>query len=228
MFLSNRGSFRPETSGAYTLRRRGRRRPKSGSAIGACAVARLAGSGGPIGDYYGSANIGQLLRQPRRLLAGHRAGRPARPAGLPLVHGLSLPPLPRGRRQQRRRAPSGVPSHAVAHLLGGQPRLPGRLGGGRPLGHAPYRLELGEHGLGAVLALVGVVPGIRLDPVAQRAARRVPQLGGEVIHGHLAGHREPQIQRILLGPLVVHSNSLPDTWVSNLESAPPNQTLLLI
>ena len=143
------------------------------------------------------------------------------PAGLPLVHGLSLPPLPRGRRQQRRRAPSGVPSHAVAHLLGGQPRLPGRLGGGRPLGHAPYRLELGEHGLGAVLALVGVVPGIRLDPVAQRAARRVPQLGGEVIHGHLAGHREPQIQRILLGPLVVHSNSLPDTWVSNLESAPP-------
>lgn len=56
MFLSNRGSFRPETSGAYTLRRRGRRRPKSGSAIGACAVARLAGSGGPIGDYYGSAN----------------------------------------------------------------------------------------------------------------------------------------------------------------------------
>ena len=30
------------------------------------------------------------------------------------------------------------------------PRLPGRLGGGRPLGHAPYRLELGEHGLGAV------------------------------------------------------------------------------
>ena len=56
MFLSNRGSFRPETSGAYTLRRRGRRQPKSGSAIGACAVARLAGSGGPIGDYYGSAN----------------------------------------------------------------------------------------------------------------------------------------------------------------------------
>ncbi|WP_417190654.1 hypothetical protein, partial [Adlercreutzia sp.] len=47
-------------------------------------------------------------------------------------------------------------------------------------------------------------------------------LGGEVIHGHLAGHREPQIQRILLGPLVVHSNSLPDTWVSNLESAPPS------
>lgn len=61
MFLSNRGSFRPETSGAYTLRRRGRRRPKSGSAIGACAVARLAGSGGPIGDYYGSANIDALL-----------------------------------------------------------------------------------------------------------------------------------------------------------------------
>ena len=56
MFLSNRGSFRPETSGAYTLRRRGRGRPKSGSAIGACAVARLAGSGGQIGDYYGSAN----------------------------------------------------------------------------------------------------------------------------------------------------------------------------
>ncbi|WP_417190546.1 hypothetical protein, partial [Adlercreutzia sp.] len=48
-------------------------------------------------------------------------------------------------------------------------------------------------------------------------------LGGEVIHGHLAGHREPQIQRILLGPLVVHSNSLPDTWVSNLESAPPQK-----
>ena len=61
MFLSNRGSFRPETSGAYTLRRRGRRRPKSGSAIGACAVARLAGSGGPIGDYYGSANINQQV-----------------------------------------------------------------------------------------------------------------------------------------------------------------------
>lgn len=61
MFLSNRGSFRPETSGAYTLRRRGRRRPKSGSAIGACAVARLAGSGGPIGDYYGSANKGVNL-----------------------------------------------------------------------------------------------------------------------------------------------------------------------
>ena len=60
MFLSDRGSFRPETSGAYTLRRRGRRRPKSGSAIGACAVARLAGSGGPIGDYYGSANKGRL------------------------------------------------------------------------------------------------------------------------------------------------------------------------
>ena len=64
MFLSNRGSFRPETSGAYTLRRRGRRRPKSGSAIGACAVARLAGSGGPIGDYYGSANnVGAALHQ---------------------------------------------------------------------------------------------------------------------------------------------------------------------
>ena len=61
MFLSNRGSFRPETSGAYTLRRRGRRRPKSGSAIGACAVARLAGSGGPIGDYYGSANSQRAL-----------------------------------------------------------------------------------------------------------------------------------------------------------------------
>lgn len=66
MFLSNRGSFRPETSGAYTLRRRGRRRPKSGSAIGACAVARLAGSGGPIGDYYGSANrCSPRSRQPR-------------------------------------------------------------------------------------------------------------------------------------------------------------------
>ncbi|WP_417190549.1 hypothetical protein, partial [Adlercreutzia sp.] len=50
-------------------------------------------------------------------------------------------------------------------------------------------------------------------------------LGGEVIHGHLAGHREPQIQRILLGPLVVHSNSLPDTWVSNLESAPPEPSI---
>ena len=62
MFLSNRGSFRPETSGAYTLRRRGRRRPKSGSAIGACAVARLAGSGGPIGDYYGSANTDRKVR----------------------------------------------------------------------------------------------------------------------------------------------------------------------
>ena len=91
MFLSNRGSFRPETSGAYTLRRRGRRRPKSGSAIGACAVARLAGSGGPIGDYYGSANIcpasvvalAEGVRiyhldaerfQPRRLLLGRRAG----------------------------------------------------------------------------------------------------------------------------------------------------------
>ena len=63
MFLSNRGSFRPETSGAYTLRRRGRRRPKSGSAIGACAVARLAGSGGPIGDYYGSANSASLIAE---------------------------------------------------------------------------------------------------------------------------------------------------------------------
>jgi len=62
MFLSNRGSFRPETSGAYTLRRRGRRRPKSGSAIGACAVARLAGSGGPIGDYYGSANTPSTVK----------------------------------------------------------------------------------------------------------------------------------------------------------------------
>lgn len=66
MFLSNRGSFRPETSGAYTLRRRGRRRPKSGSAIGACAVARLAGSGGPIGDYYGSAN--SSLKRPVHFL----------------------------------------------------------------------------------------------------------------------------------------------------------------
>ena len=56
MFLSNRCSFRPETSGAYTLRRRGRGRSKSGSAIGACAVARLAGNGGSIGDYHGSAN----------------------------------------------------------------------------------------------------------------------------------------------------------------------------
>ena len=63
MFLSDRGSFRPETSGAYTLRRRGRRRPKSGSAIGACAVARLAGSGGPIGDYYGSANTYVCTRE---------------------------------------------------------------------------------------------------------------------------------------------------------------------
>ncbi|RDC40427.1 hypothetical protein C1850_11505, partial [Adlercreutzia equolifaciens subsp. celatus] len=48
---------------AYTLRRRGRRRPKSGSAIGACAVARLAGSGGPIGDYYGSANTRSMSRK---------------------------------------------------------------------------------------------------------------------------------------------------------------------
>lgn len=71
MFLSNRGSFRPETSGAYTLRRRGRRRPKSGSAIGACAVARLAGSGGPIGDYYGSAN--KLLEGEEHLVAQHVA-----------------------------------------------------------------------------------------------------------------------------------------------------------
>ena len=69
MFLSNRGSFRPETSGAYTLRRRGRRRPKSGSAIGACAVARLAGSGGPIGDYYGSANSFSVIAIAERL--GH-------------------------------------------------------------------------------------------------------------------------------------------------------------
>lgn len=75
MFLSNRGSFRPETSGAYTLRRRGRRRPKSGSAIGACAVARLAGSGGPIGDYYGSANtvLGpHLVEERHRLNLGAR------------------------------------------------------------------------------------------------------------------------------------------------------------
>ena len=81
MFLSNRGSFRPETSGAYTLRRRGRRRPKSGSAIGACAVARLAGSGGPIGDYYGSANnwfcwreqFRRSARGRRELLFAHEA-----------------------------------------------------------------------------------------------------------------------------------------------------------
>lgn len=72
MFLSNRGSFRPETSGAYTLRRRGRRRPKSGSAIGACAVARLAGSGGPIGDYYGSANMAPAV-------AVHHGARPLPP-----------------------------------------------------------------------------------------------------------------------------------------------------
>ena len=65
MFLSNRGSFRPETSGAYTLRRRGRGRPKSGSAIGARAVARLAGSGGSIGDYYGSANTACAHALPR-------------------------------------------------------------------------------------------------------------------------------------------------------------------
>lgn len=71
MFLSNRGSFRPETSGAYTLRRRGRRRPKSGSAIGACAVARLAGSGGPIGDYYGSANkLSDYVRSESKTQAG--------------------------------------------------------------------------------------------------------------------------------------------------------------
>ncbi len=70
MFLSNRGSFRPERSGAYTLGRGGRRRPKSGSAIGACAVARLAGSGGPIGDYYGSANT----REARELRSLERAG----------------------------------------------------------------------------------------------------------------------------------------------------------
>lgn len=82
MFLSNRGSFRPETSGAYTLRRRGRRRPKSGSAIGACAVARLAGSGGPIGDYYGSANTfrvdGNSSRGYRfvREVVSRRRGRP--------------------------------------------------------------------------------------------------------------------------------------------------------
>ena len=78
MFLSNRGSFRPETSGAYTLRRRGRRRPKSGSAIGACAVARLAGSGGPIGDYYGSANIRHASPE---LVHMHMAAKPG-----PLPH----------------------------------------------------------------------------------------------------------------------------------------------
>ena len=74
MFLSNRGSFRPEPSGAYTLRRRGRRRPKSGSAIGACAVARLAGSGGPIGDYYGSANNIQGNSHGRCLVQGKCLG----------------------------------------------------------------------------------------------------------------------------------------------------------
>lgn len=82
MFLSNRGSFRPETSGAYTLRRRGRRRPKSGSAIGACAVARLAGSGGPIGDYYGSANTeeGLRARAPRAARYSSYAGEEGRAA----------------------------------------------------------------------------------------------------------------------------------------------------
>ena len=78
MFLSDRGSFRPETSGAYTLRRRGRRRPKSGSAIGACAVARLAGSGGPIGDYYGSANtVKAAKRYFAALVAEFRLGEKA-------------------------------------------------------------------------------------------------------------------------------------------------------
>lgn len=76
MFLSNRGSFRPETSGAYTLRRRGRRRPKSGSAIGACAVARLAGSGGPIGDYYGSANMLEAVVVDARPAASFREAAP--------------------------------------------------------------------------------------------------------------------------------------------------------
>lgn len=91
MFLSNRGSFRPETSGAYTLRRRGRRRPKSGSAIGACAVARLAGSGGPIGDYYGSANIRENRDEQAHLRDLSRDG-VDQPHGRPRpvhLHGLS-------------------------------------------------------------------------------------------------------------------------------------------
>ena len=107
MFLSNRGSFRPETSGAYTLRRRGRRRPKSGSAIGACAVARLAGSGGPIGDYYGSANTA------RASLGGAEGGRrlAAAPGGF-----LRLP-LPQPSRGLLGRTPRVVHARGTLELL---------------------------------------------------------------------------------------------------------------
>ena len=116
MFLSNRGSFRPETSGAYTLRRRGRRRPKSGSAIGACAVARLAGSGGPIGDYYGSANtVGEDLEEELRPVgdgqlaavedgAGGRVERAAAGQAAPPAHAVGVAPVALDRRRAAARA----------------------------------------------------------------------------------------------------------------------------
>ena len=91
MLLSNRGSFRPETSGAYTLRRRGRRRPKSGSAIGACAVARLAGSGGPIGDYYGSANRRKLIYSQYRDSLGEIFRNLCRYKGVEIIEGHLMP-----------------------------------------------------------------------------------------------------------------------------------------
>ncbi len=158
-------------------------------------------SGSPGGCSRGIGRAGRLARRvfprPRPLPSSSSSRAPA-----------AAPPCPLGRTFPRQRT------------CWGQPVSPGPPTWRRsPSATRLIASSWREHGLGAVLALVGVVPGIRLDPVAQRAARRVPQLGGEVIHGHLAGHREPQIQRILLGPLVVHSNSLPDTWVSN-ESAP--------
>ena len=190
MFLSNRGSFRPETSGAYTLRRRGRRRPKSGSAIGACAVARLAGSGGPIGDYYGSANSqlggvdaqgrARLFEDERRagLGLGDADGDVRRPGGQHAQHGCHLAgPL---------REPDG---HAVAlaHAGGGEPpgdaqgaagKLPvGRLAVGSPPQRRGIRLGLGAGEEPSVERPAAEVGPLRVRLGARRALRRGQQVG---------------------------------------------------
>ena len=168
MFLSNRGSFRPETSGAYTLRRRGRRRPKSGSAIGACAVARLAGSGGPIGDYYGSANTRGVVG--RVALAGHRPRQP-----VALAYGLPPGPAVVAAAVGVRDGRLPLPERRARHLEGrlGEARV-GAGADGPADGLAVEQVDDGRQ-----VHLAAVVGQAELGHVAD--PRLVGAPGGEVV-----------------------------------------------
>ena len=48
------------------------------------------------------------------------------------------------------------------------------------------------------------------------------QLGDEVVHGHRALHREPEVERVPLHAVTIgHADSNPDSSESNFLSTPP-------